>query len=150
MLAAVSPFHGWVCACHMMTLSFATAALMFTEGTPRNECRIRGFVQPLSTPSEGFRKWPVTRVFLYLERCFDVRGIGKALLSTYAWTLSRQKLSGRETQTLATRSLFFASSAVMHTFSRGLRRRTPRFLSASACVRKEAFLSMPVFLEMSS
>ena len=86
MSAAAVPFQVFPTTCHMMTLSFATAALIVTDGIPRKECFSRGFVQPGSTPSEAFRKCPVTFVFWSLAFCATVNGNGNALLSTYAWT----------------------------------------------------------------
>ena len=82
MVAAAAPFQLPFTWCHMITLSLATAAVMVTEGMPRKECFSRGLVKPLSSPSDGLRKWPVTMVWRNLFRCLGVSGTGKALLST--------------------------------------------------------------------
>ena len=51
------------------------------EGTPSQECSVRGLVKPASVPSELKRKWPVMRVFLKRLLCLSVNGNGKFLQS---------------------------------------------------------------------
>lgn len=79
--AAAAPFHVPETTCHMMTLSFATAAAIVTDGTPKNECLVRTFVKPRLVPSEGLRRCPFTRACLIVDLCLAFRGNGNDLQS---------------------------------------------------------------------
>ena len=80
--AALAPFHVFSTTCHMVMRSFATAAEIVTDGTPKNECFWRGFVQYSLKPSLAFRKCPITKVRRSIAFCLGVKGKRNALLST--------------------------------------------------------------------